>query len=141
MFSRTTTPNSTFMPTIQCGCFIIRTMNKTNSALNTSDIKLMYTKYYIRTVIVNGGEFFKVSMLVQNRLRGCHVHNDFSTTCKVLSLPLFPFVRGEVLPATSSRHSSSLLTFDINSCAVLYTTTDIILTPCIIKDNKTQICF
>ena len=35
-------------------------MNKTNSALNTSDIKLIYIKYYsIRTVIINRGEFLK----------------------------------------------------------------------------------
>ena len=31
------------MPTIQGDCFIIRTMNKTNSALNTSNIKLIFT--------------------------------------------------------------------------------------------------
>ena len=31
------------MNTIQDGSFIIRTMNKTSSALNTSDIKLIYT--------------------------------------------------------------------------------------------------
>ena len=42
------------MHAIQGGCFIIRTMNKTNSALITSDIKLIYTKYYsIRTVEIN----------------------------------------------------------------------------------------
>ena len=32
--------------TIQHGRFIIRTMNKTNSALITSDIQLIYTNYY-----------------------------------------------------------------------------------------------
>ena len=32
--------------TIQDGCFIIHTMNKTSNALNTSDIKLIYTQYY-----------------------------------------------------------------------------------------------
>ena len=62
MFSRITTPNSTFIPTIQGGCFIILTMNKTNSALNTSYIKLIYTKYYsIRTVVIIREEFLKVS--------------------------------------------------------------------------------
>ena len=52
-------PNSAVMPTIQGGCFIIRSMNITNIALNTSDIKLIYTKYYsIRTVVFNTGEGF-----------------------------------------------------------------------------------
>ena len=37
---------------IQTGCFIIRTMDKTNSALNTYDIKVIYTKYSIRTVVI-----------------------------------------------------------------------------------------
>ena len=55
--------NINFMLTIQGGCFIIRTMNKTDSALNTSDIKLIYTKYSIGTYVINRGEFFfKVSM-------------------------------------------------------------------------------
>ena len=54
--------NSTFMSTIQGGCFIIRTMNKTNGALNTSDIKLIDTKYYsIRTVVIIREEFLKAS--------------------------------------------------------------------------------
>ena len=55
--------NSTFMPTIQGGYVIISTMIKTNSALNTSDIKLISTKYYsIRTIVINRREFFfKVS--------------------------------------------------------------------------------
>ena len=33
--------------TIQGDCFIIRTMNKTNSALNTSNIKLIFTNIII----------------------------------------------------------------------------------------------
>ena len=44
------------MHTIQDGWFIIRTMNGTNSTLNTSDI--IYTTYCsIRNVIINRAEF------------------------------------------------------------------------------------
>ena len=39
---------------------------QTNSALDTSDIKLIYTKYSIRTVVINRGEFF-YSTLNQKR--------------------------------------------------------------------------
>ena len=57
-----------------------------NSKVNNSGIKLIYTKYYsIRNVVINREFFFKVSMRGQNRFRGCHIHNSFSTHCKVLA--------------------------------------------------------
>ena len=47
-----------YYPSLEDGCFIIRTMNKTNSALKH---KQNYTKYSInRTVVMNKGQFFKV---------------------------------------------------------------------------------
>ncbi len=49
------------MNTIQDGWFIIRTTNETNSALNTSDITEIYTKYCsIRNVIINRAVFLNL---------------------------------------------------------------------------------
>ena len=92
------------MPTIQSGCFIICTMSKTDSALNISDIKLIYAKYYsIGTVVMYRGEIFK------------SIYGFKTGSMDATSITVF--------------HHLVKLTVDINSGAVLYRTIDIILTP------------
>ncbi len=59
---------------------LFATMNTTNSALNTSEIKLIYTpNVSIRTAVINRAEFLTENCLGRPMFKtgsvGCHVHN------------------------------------------------------------------